>query len=538
MIPAVVFATFLLVVGCVLRIRLRLLQWIVIPASIVGGLVGLVFVQFAALGEHEVVATWKSWPGTLIAVVFACMFLERGSKSPRESLRLAGREGLVVWIIVLGQTAAGLLCTWLIIQPFVTDVPNSFAMLIETGFAGGHGTAAAMGTVFESEGIQLANGRDLGLFMATIGLLFSVVSGVVYVNIALRAGWIGQIKSLDFASSWESREERPAISKGVVRPEVIDPFVFQILFVGAAFGIGWIAKETVTWVTTPAVRSERVVLAPVPGEDNSPVAEFQSAESVAEDAGATNDSREATTSDGAIEARDGQNAELEVDAGLTASQALNVEEEASAEQGSPVAASNVLRSRASLSGTIGDFPLFIYTLFGGLAVRRLLTVFGHQDLIDALSIQRISAIAMEFLIVAAIASLRIEAVKDVAAPLMILLAVAFVWTGFCLLYVGRKLLPKDYWFQLGILNYGMSTGTTATGFTLLKIVDKDLDSGAAEDYALAAPLSAPFVGGGMLTVGLPLLVLEGIPIAVSASVISAIVVGLFALGLYLRSDDV
>ena len=33
-----------------------------------------------------------------------------------------------------------------------------------------------------------------------------------------------------------------------------------------------------------------------------------------------------------------------------------------------------------------------------------------------------------------------------------------------------------------------------------RIIDEKFDSGAAEDYALAAPLSSPFVGGGLVTV--------------------------------------
>ena len=54
----------------------------------------------------------------------------------------------------------------------------------------------------------------------------------------------------------------------------------------------------------------------------------------------------------------------------------------------------------------------------------------------------------------------------------------------------------------------LSTGTTAQGMLLLRIVDKDLETGAAEEYALAAPLSAPFVGGGVLTMTMPLLLLK------------------------------
>jgi ESS family glutamate:Na+ symporter len=95
----------------------------------------------------------------------------------------------------------------------------------------------------------------------------------------------------------------------------------------------------------------------------------------------------------------------------------------------------------------------------------------------------------------------------------------------CLLYVGRRLLPHKYWFELGIINYGMSTGTTATGLVLLRIIDKDLSSGAAEDYALAAPLSSPFVGGGIITLSLPFL-LERVYIGIPVAVLCAGVAGL------------
>ncbi|MCH2571041.1 MAG: sodium:glutamate symporter, partial [Planctomycetes bacterium] len=115
--------------------------------------------------------------------------------------------------------------------------------------------------------------------------------------------------------------------------------------------------------------------------------------------------------------------------------------------------------------------------------------FNLGDLIDSLSIRRLTSTAMEFLIVAAIVSLNLEAVIQLLMPLSVLLLAGFVWTGICLLWIGKRVLPKQHWFELGIINYGMSTGTTANGLALLRIVDKDLESGAAEEYALAAPLS-------------------------------------------------
>ena len=112
-----------------------------------------------------------------------------------------------------------------------------------------------------------------------------------------------------------------------------------------------------------------------------------------------------------------------------------------------------------------------------------------------------------------------------------------MWTAVCLLVVARRLLPPGHWFELGIINYGMSTGTTAQGMMLLRIVDPDLESGAAEDYALAAPLSAPFVGGGLITLSLPLIVMK-VPVALVLGVLALALVGLYALGRAVRKKSV
>ncbi|HAY80932.1 MAG TPA: sodium:glutamate symporter [Planctomycetaceae bacterium] len=484
-----VFVFGLLLIGFWARVNLRILHWIHVPASIVAGSIGLLIVQAAVCVKsfqfESATLTWitddlvkqlATWPSWLIAVVFAGMFLERKSRSLPDSLRLAGREGIMVWIIVLGQTALGLLATWLLIQPFY-DVPNAFGMLIETGFAGGHGTAGAMGTVFQSEAVDFPEGLDLGIFMATVGLVFSVFSGVVYVNIAIRKGWLHTpVKKLEVSTGLEIDPQPPAVAHGTVRSNVIDPLLFQVIPLAMAVGIGLLSHFAVGKLGTAA-------------DAGFTVSENKISEAL-EDETTTEDDARAT-----------------------------------------------LTKRTSFSGMLNSFPLFIYTMLGGLLVRRVMEAWGIADLIDPASIQRFTGSAMDLLVVSAMTSLSLIAVANVFVPLLILLLVAFIWTGFCLLYLSRQLLPKDYWFELGIINYGMSTGTTATGMVLLKMVDRDLDSGAAENYALAAPLSSPFIGGGIITFSLPLLLLNRIPMAISSLSIAAIVIGLYVAGRYWASKE-
>ena len=185
---AVLAACGLLLIGAVVRARIVWLQRALIPASVAGGLVGLVVVQLARVLDAPAwsgtetfsqVVHWvavdcpaelSGWPGWLIAVVFAGLLLDRPARMDRGGWRRVMAEGLMVWVIIAGQVALGLLATWLIIQPLFPEIPAGFGLLIETGWAGGHGTAAAMGGVFRDT-VGWEQGADLGVFMATVGLL-------------------------------------------------------------------------------------------------------------------------------------------------------------------------------------------------------------------------------------------------------------------------------------------------------------------------------------------------------------------------------
>lgn len=461
---AIILTAILLLAGMTLRLAIPLFQWLYIPASVIAGFLGLLLVQVSAAGDPDnaidaLVGSsaehWKSWPGWLIAVVFAGMLLERQPKSLGSSLRRAGREGLMVWIIVLGQTAMGLLATWWLIQP-AYDVPDAFGMLIETGFAGGHGTAAAMGQVFASEAIGLKSGRDLGVMMATIGLVYGIITGVFWINVGVRRGWTQRTN----VASGDSADSQTPMGVAVVRSDVIDPLLVQCIWLAVAFGIGlllqWSVDLFATWISPSAVM------------------------------------------------------------------------EATGDQ-------DPLDQRTGFAAVVGSFPLFIYTLFGGLITRQTLRRLGLAQLIDPTTIGRITSSAMDVLVVAAIASLNLTAVAQQAGPIAILVVIAAIWTAICLLILSPRILPPDHWFELGLINYGMSTGTTATGFVLLRMIDPDLDSGAAEDYALAAPMSSPFVGGGMFTIGIPLLVLGSFPLGAVVAALVCIVIVLTLIGFSVSS---
>ena len=66
----------LLVVGKILRVEIRLFQKLYLPASVIGGLLGLVLVQTIGGSLPEATtAGWTQLPGFLINIVFSALFL-------------------------------------------------------------------------------------------------------------------------------------------------------------------------------------------------------------------------------------------------------------------------------------------------------------------------------------------------------------------------------------------------------------------------------------------------------------------------------
>lgn len=471
MILAGLFVAVVLAIGFALRNRFGIFDKIYIPASVIAGTIGLAVIQLVPLFSLSpaanrlftaAVETLAKWPACLIAVVFAAMLLQRHSNSRPLGMRATVCEAMMVWIIALGQTAIGLLLTWLVIQPFY-DVPNSFGMLIETGFAGGHGTATAMGQIFVTPQINFPVGQDLGLLMATVGLVYGTISGIFWINVVLRLklATIGdqtkapiEIESISSADSINS--DRKPDEAG--NRSVASRYLIQILAIAAAFAIGFSAQGVVGMIAV--------------GLDQPAVA----------------------------------------DVGVSADD---------------VSASPVMQ-RLRWVSLVGSFPLFIYTLLGGWVVARALNGLQRSQWLDGHAGATISGWAMDLLVVAALATLNLQAVAAYLVPITVLFLGGAVWSAVCLLFLSPRILAKSHWFELGLINYGMSTGTTATGFVLLRLVDPQLKTDAAKQYALAAPFSAPMVGGGLITIGMPLIVLQRVPIGISA-VVLCVTVGVLIL---------
>lgn len=158
---------------------------------------------------------------------------------------------------------------------------------------------------------------------------------------------------------------------------------------------------------------------------------------------------------------------------------------------------------------LSSFPLFPLCMLGGLLIQLFATRFDPHDHIDHGLMLRIQNSALDFLVVAAIATIRLDIVAQGWLPLLILISAGILWNVFCVLVLAPRIF-KNAWFERGIAEMGQSMGVTATGLLLLRVVDPDYKTPAAEAFACKQLLHEPIMGGGLWTgMAIPLIAAIG-----------------------------
>lgn len=178
-------------------------------------------------------------------------------------------------------------------------------------------------------------------------------------------------------------------------------------------------------------------------------------------------------------------------------------------------------------------PLFPLAMLGGVVVQLAADRMGAGPLIDHQIMLRIQGLALDFLIVSALATLSLTAIGANIGPFLILCVAGIVLTVGLLLLLAPRIIP-DYWFERGIGDFGQSMGVTATGLILMRIVDPDAESPAFEAFGYKQLVFEPFFGGGLVTAASIPLIFEFGPypllIGMSVLFLAAVAVGLFFYG--------
>ena len=244
----------LLIIGNILRQRVRVLQQLLLPAPITAGLLGLILGP-EVLGIAQFSDKVGTYTSILIAVVFASMAysMDLGgsvAKGARNMWAFSTTMFMFQWgLFVL----AGI---YLFKPVFGTE--DWFGMMLPVGFVGGFGTAAAVGSALEDTA-GAAAASSLGFTSATVGTLVAIIGGVIVANWGIRTGKATELQGdlpKELRSGYiENEAERPSIGKATTNPSSIEPLAlhggFIIFTVLVANQVNELLKATWENVSIP-----------------------------------------------------------------------------------------------------------------------------------------------------------------------------------------------------------------------------------------------------------------------------------------------
>lgn len=209
LLQALSLLSVLLLVGTFLRAKVKLFQSLYLPASVIGGFIGII-ISPEILGRFSNYSIYEEWiktysllPGILSVPIFAAiplgMFLNENknikSMYPSKVLICFG----LFQCASMSQSAIGYATNMFFskINPQL-NMYRTFGYELSAGFAGGHGLAAATGKLLEGFGIpQWEIAQGVALTTATIGLIGGIVFGIIFINLAVRKNKTKIIKRIN-----------------------------------------------------------------------------------------------------------------------------------------------------------------------------------------------------------------------------------------------------------------------------------------------------------------------------------------------------
>jgi ESS family glutamate:Na+ symporter len=139
--------------------------------------------------------------------------------------------------LAFGQYLVGGLVVLWVLQPWL-GVSPVMACLIEVAYEGGHGSAAAMAPTYAALGVDGA--EDLGLALATVGLLASTLVGGLLVLLARWRGWVAAPGPLGAAAAADTtKADLPLPLPSDVRLASARAWAVNLALAGLAVALGW-----------------------------------------------------------------------------------------------------------------------------------------------------------------------------------------------------------------------------------------------------------------------------------------------------------
>ncbi len=271
---AFVVLAILLLASVFIKQKIKLLQQLYLPESIVAGTIALLlgsevlgtiifninpnthFVN--GLFPETIYNIWLQSPGIFINIVFAALFLGEKIPHPQDIWQKTAPQVAFGQSLAWGQYAVGIALVTFVLVPIFNIDPIA-GTLIEIAFEGGHGTAAGMTATLDKLGFP--EGGDLALGLATVGIITGIVGGTTLIQWGQKQGHIEGARSSKSTIDSQAAKSSPSTDKqqtpasyavmpsvSVVNNITIDSLTINLGFTAIAIAIGWLILKILAFI--------------------------------------------------------------------------------------------------------------------------------------------------------------------------------------------------------------------------------------------------------------------------------------------------
>lgn len=222
------FISLLLLIGTVLRAKVKFIQMLFLPASLIAGILGLIFGP-SGLGVIPFSDNLPIYSALLVAIIWGSLPFTSKIESFAKVIKNARNMWAFSQTMTILQWAVGMLFALLILSLFWSELPKGFGLLFAAGFFGGHGTAAAIADGF---GSYWPEAHSLGMTSATVGILAAIIGGILLIKLETKRGttsFLNRFEDLphELRTGLIEKDNRKPFGYNTVSPMSIDPLIYH-----------------------------------------------------------------------------------------------------------------------------------------------------------------------------------------------------------------------------------------------------------------------------------------------------------------------
>lgn len=250
-----------LLIGVILRARVKLFQNLYLPASVIGGFIGLIFSKdiighFSSFYiSEDYNQIFSRLPGLLSIPIFAAIPLGMFLNEKIDIKKLYPFKVIMMFGIfqcaamIQSATGYGVNLLFSKIDSNI-NIYRTFGYELSAGFSGGHGYAASIGKLLEGFNIpQWEIAQGISITTATIGLIGGLIFGIIFINIAVRNGKTNIIKEnidIELKKGFNKNiETQNSLGREIFYSNSIDTITIHLAIIFSVCGLSYIVLSII-----------------------------------------------------------------------------------------------------------------------------------------------------------------------------------------------------------------------------------------------------------------------------------------------------